>query len=93
MLQHSNKKHKIIIDYIATVLEQNNSTVYNAYFIHGLGGTWKTLVYKYLTNKCSKFGFELIAVAWTGMAATWFANVRTVHSHCKLPIKLNETSV
>lgn len=93
ILQHPNEEQKFIIDHIIAVVEQNNNTVCNAYFIDGPGGTGKTFVYKYLIHKCSELGFEVIAVAWTGIAAMLLPNGRTVHSRFKLPLKLNETSV
>jgi len=54
--------------------------------------TGKTFVYKCLNN-CIEMGYDVIPVAWTGIAAMLLPGGRTVHSRFKLPLILTDTSV
>jgi hypothetical protein len=38
-------------------------------------------------------GYDIIPVAWTGIAATLLSGGRTVHSRFKLPLILTDTSI
>lgn len=70
-----------------------NTSVPNAYFIDGPGGTGKPFVYKCLINSCIEMDYDVIPVAWTGIAAMLLPGGRTVHSRFKLPLILTDTSV
>ncbi|XP_055333911.1 uncharacterized protein LOC129585300 [Paramacrobiotus metropolitanus] len=63
------------------------------WFLDGPGGTGKTYVYRYLSHTLRGRGKEVIAVAWTGIAATLLKGGRTCHSAFKFPLNLDETSV
>lgn len=93
ILQDPNEEQRFIINNIISLVKENNTNTPNAYFIDGPGGTGKTFVYNYLIHSCSQLGFDVIAVAWTGIAAMLLPNGRTVHSRFKLPLKLTESSV
>jgi hypothetical protein len=38
-------------------------------------------------------GFDVISVAWTGIAAMLLPNARTVHSYFELPLNLHKQSI
>ncbi|CAG9825819.1 unnamed protein product [Phaedon cochleariae] len=60
----------------------------------GPGGTGRTFLYNCIIGKIRRdFGKPIIAVAWTGIAATLLSKGTTVHSAFKLPLKLNEDSI
>ncbi|CAG9825778.1 unnamed protein product [Phaedon cochleariae] len=66
----------------------------NLFFIDGPGGTGRTFLYNCIIGKIRRdFGKPIIAVAWTGIAATLLSKGTTVHSAFKLPLKLNEDSI
>jgi len=60
--------------------------------IHGPGGTGKTLLYQCLLNSCEILEFDVVSVAWTGIAAMLLPNGRiySIHSKFKLPLNLHE---
>ncbi|XP_055352995.1 uncharacterized protein LOC129598933 [Paramacrobiotus metropolitanus] len=63
------------------------------WFLDGPGGTGKTYVYRCLSHILRGRGKMVIAVAWTGIAATLLKGGRTCHSVFKFPLNLDETSV
>jgi hypothetical protein len=84
------------LDIISTIMKcvsLENTSVPNAYFIDGPGGTGKIFVYKCLINSCIEMGYDVIPVAWTGIAAMLLPRGRAVHSRFKLPLILTDTSV
>jgi len=93
MIAQANSEQRAIIDLILNLLQQNDTSRINAYFIDGPGGTDEKFVYQCLINSCMSVGIEVISVAWTGIAAMLLPNGRTVHSRMKLPLNLHEDSI
>jgi len=89
----SNEDERSIINLIMNVVRNNDASVTNAYFIDGSGGAGRTFLYQCLINSCALLGFDVVSVAWTGIAAMLLSNGRTVHSKFKLPLNLHEHSV
>jgi hypothetical protein len=57
------------------------------------GGKGKTFVYKCLINNCIEMGYDVIPIAWAGIAAMLLPGSCTLHSRFKLPLNLTDTSV
>ncbi|XP_053213883.1 uncharacterized protein LOC128397216 [Panonychus citri] len=90
----ANNEQKFCIDTILKTIENTNPDTWSkAYFIDGPGGTGKTSIYNYLIKHLTANNKTVVAVAWTGTAATLLVNGRTSHSRFGLPLNLNETSV
>ncbi|CAG9815944.1 unnamed protein product [Phaedon cochleariae] len=86
-------------DSITNNINTNNNTDNinshrNLFFIDGPGGTGKTFLYNCIIGKVRHdLAKSVLAVAWTGIAATLLSKGTTVHSAFKLPLKLTETTV
>ena len=93
MVARANEDQRAIIDNIMELVLQNDTSRPNAYFIDGPEGTGKTFVYRCLTSLCALHNFEVIAAAWTGIAAMLLPKGRTVHSRFKIPLNLHEHSI
>ena len=93
MVGQANGDQRVIIDNILELMMENDTSKANAYFIDGPGGTGKTFVYRCLISLCMLHNFEVISVAWTGIAAMLLPKGRTVHSRFKLPLNLHEHSI
>jgi len=93
MVDEANEDQRSIINIIMNVVQKNDTSVTNALFIDGPGGTGKIFLYQCLLNSCALLGFDVIPVAWAGIAAMLLPNGRTVHSKFKLPLNLHEHSV
>ena len=93
MVGRANEGQRVIIDHILELMLKNDTTTVNAYFIDGPGGTGKTFVYQCLISLCKLHVFEVISVAWTGIAAMLLPKGRTVTSRFKLPLNLHEHSI
>lgn len=93
LIDSANQEQRDIISTIMKCVSLENTSVPNAYFIDGPGGTGKTFVYKCLINSRIEMGYDVIPVAWTGIAAMLLPGGRTVHSRFRLPLILTDTSV
>ena len=93
MVAQANEDQRAIIDNIMELVRENDISKPNAYFIDGPGGTGKTFVYRCLISLCALHTFEVISVAWTGIAAMLLPKGRTVHSLFKLHLNLHEHSI
>jgi len=61
-------------------------------YLDGPGGCGKTFTYNYLATAIRAQGHKVATAAWTGIAATFLGEGRTVHSLFKLPVPLLECS-
>ncbi|KAL4101157.1 hypothetical protein QTP88_021177 [Uroleucon formosanum] len=93
LIDSANQEQRDIISTIMKCVSLENTSVPNAYFIDGPGGTGKTFVYKCLINSRIEMGYDVIPVAWTGIEAMLLPGGRTVHSRFRLPLILTDTSV
>ncbi|XP_053202450.1 uncharacterized protein LOC128387301 [Panonychus citri] len=90
----ANSEQKFCIDTILTTIQNNDPNTWSkAYFIDGPGGTGKTSIYNYLIKHLLSNNKVVVAVAWTGTAATLLVDGKTSHSSFGLPLNINETSV
>ncbi|XP_060516472.1 uncharacterized protein LOC132695932 isoform X2 [Cylas formicarius] len=65
----------------------------NLFFVDGPGGTGKTFLYNVIAERIlSAGGARLMAVAWTGIAASLLIEGRTCHHAFRLPLDLDEES-
>lgn len=69
LIDSANQERRDIMNTIMKYVSLENTRVPNAYFIDGPGGTGKTFVNKCLINNCIEMGYDVILVAWTGLAA------------------------
>ena len=85
-----NNGQKYAVDTILNAVLSNSTN--RLYFIDGPGGTGKTFLYETLYYLLKAKNFEIISVAWTGIAALLLPNGVTLHSRFKLPLKIDATS-
>jgi len=72
---------------------ETQSQFSKCFYIDGPGGTGKTFLYNALINYVETRGYEFVAVASTGIAATLLKGGRTAHSAYKIPVPTFEDSV
>lgn len=85
------EQREILQDILIAV---NDVSCKNRYFfVDGPGGTGKTFLHNTLISVLRGDGHSVIAVAWTGIAATLLKGGQTVHSVFKLPVPVTDGSV
>lgn len=86
-----NSGQKKAFDVIMTSIDDHTKPRF--YFINAHGGTGKTFLFSVLINVLKEMGENVVAIAFSGIAATLLEGGRTVHSMFKLPVPLLDTSV
>ena len=73
-----------------SIADNSNTKVF---CLDGPGGTGKTFLYKALIHFLSGKGFDVLSVAWTGIASILLPGGMTSHRAFKLPLDMtvNET--
>lgn len=71
----------------------NNPNANKLFFIDGPGGSGKSYLHNVIIKVLKKRNIEVLAMAWTGIAAILLEGGQTVHSAIQLPLNLNETTV
>lgn len=87
-LNHNQKK---IFDAIISAV--NNLSEDKLYFIDGPGGSGKSYLHNVIIKVLENQNIDVLAMAWTGIAAILLKGGQTVHSAFQLPLNLNETTV
>jgi len=62
--------------------------IQTCFFVDGPGGSGKTYLYETLYHMLTGVDWEVLCVAWTGIAANLLPQGRTVHSTFKLPVPI-----
>lgn len=88
-----NEEQSNVIQTIIDAVQNPETSQSNAFFIDGAGGTGKTAIYNALINYMISRERKVIAVAWTGTAATLLSRGRTSRNRFGIPIIIHETSV
>ncbi|KAK8812301.1 hypothetical protein WA158_007535 [Blastocystis sp. Blastoise] len=91
--QMLNREQKEIFDRIMVSVNNTQPHNNNMFFIDGPGGTGKTFLYNTLIKMIRTREKPVLAVAFTGIAATLLSGGSTSHSVFGLPLDLNEMSI
>jgi hypothetical protein len=81
---------RIIFNTVINALNGKNKI--KCIFIDGPGGSGKSYLLNLLISYCNKHKKNVLADAWTGIAANLLKEGKTVHTTFKLPLNVNETS-
>ena len=76
---------------IKVILDENH--LQRLFFLNAPGGYGKTFLTEALLSSVRGMGKIALAVASSGIAAELLKGGRTAHSHFKIPIPVNESSV
>ncbi|KAK8809606.1 hypothetical protein WA158_000549 [Blastocystis sp. Blastoise] len=87
-----NEGQRRVYESIMESVNNNEPHRNNMFFIDGPGGTGKTFLYNTIIKSIRNNIDDVIAVAWTGIAATLLCGGKTSHSQFGLPFELNESS-
>ncbi|KAE9387674.1 hypothetical protein BT96DRAFT_777813, partial [Gymnopus androsaceus JB14] len=83
-----NEEQRTAFDAImGCVLDENANLNNRVFFLDGPGGTGKTFVYNTLCHAVRGYGWIVICVASTGIAALILPGGRTGHSMFKIPVE------
>jgi hypothetical protein len=85
-----NHEQRHAYDVILSSMENISGGVF---FVDGLGGTGKTILYKALLATVRRSGKIAIATATSGVAASIMPGGRTAHSRFKIPLNIKEGDV
>lgn len=85
-----NVDQKNVFEAVTKAVEHKSYQQY--IFLDGPGGSGKTYLYSTLISYLRSIEKAVIAIAWTGIAATLLEGGRTVHSMFKLPVPLLQSS-
>ena len=77
---------------VKTILDAIDNKIGGIFAAEASGGTGKTYTFNTLLAKLRSRGEIAVAMAISGLAATFFDGGRTVHHKLKVPIKVNSTS-
>ncbi|KAK8811535.1 hypothetical protein WA158_003269 [Blastocystis sp. Blastoise] len=91
--QMLNREQKEIFDRIMVSVNNTQPHNNNMFFIDGPGGTGKTFLYNTLIKMIRTREKPVLAVAFTGIAATLLSGGSTSHSVFGLTLDLNEMSI
>ncbi|GKE79437.1 DNA helicase, partial [Tanacetum coccineum] len=90
LISKLNDSQRQIFDIIIDAITTNRQELI---FVCGHGGTGKTFLWKTIIYALRSEGRIVLAVASSGIASLLLPSGRTAHSHFKLPLDLNDTSV
>ncbi|XP_044254890.1 ATP-dependent DNA helicase pif1-like [Tribolium madens] len=91
MIEQLNADQRDVFDIVMRAVE-NDDKNRRYFFVSGAAGTGKTFLYNTLIRVLNGRRENVIAVAWTGIAASLLKNGRTVHSRFRLPVPITENS-
>lgn len=83
-------KQRVIFDAVMDTVHSRNP---GFYFVHGFGGTGKTLLWNAIASSLRGDGHIVLTVASSGIAATLLPAGRTAHSRFAIPINIAEHSM
>jgi hypothetical protein len=81
---------QVIFNKVVNAIKNKNHDKY--IFVDGPGGTGKSYLINLLIDYFNKDNVNVLAVAWTGIAANLLKNGKTVHTTFKLPLNINDIS-
>jgi hypothetical protein len=81
---------EIIFNKVINAVKNENHDKY--IFVDGPGGTGKSYLLNLLIDYFNKDKVNVLAVAWTGIAANLLKNGKTVHTTFKLPLNITDVS-
>ena len=85
-----NRQQRYVFD---TVMESVNNTKGKVFCMNACGGSGKTYTINLLLAAVRAQGDIALGTALSGIAATLLDNGRTLHSRCRVPIRIDETSM
>ena len=91
MRDNLNREQSYVLETILQAIQHEHESA-KCYFLHDSGGCGETYLYNTLIHLLRGSGKVVVAVAWTGIAATLLDGGRTVHSRFKLPMPALDTS-